>query len=114
MRNPFRNYIKEWLRLYPIGVIYDILSEIGNFKQWRMNLYLIMKPHKFNHTTKTYKLDHPMTTVLLGAMSIDRICRKLKPKLIEYGKSGYSDAKFATWLETEDHKEQHKYWRWIH
>lgn len=109
--NLFRNYLTEWLRLYSIRAIYNMLNNIGDYPKWRAHLYVALGGKHFNHIGVTYHFDHPMTTVLLSKMSIDKICEKLLPMLIEEGLSeNYSKdyevrSKFAKWLRDEDSKE---------
>ncbi len=84
-----RNYIMEWLEIYPVWVIYDKLNKYGNFTSWERNLILLMKD----------ELNHPLTIVLLQNKSPKDIARHLKPLLMSLDNKKNSGT-FAYYLDT--------------
>ncbi len=82
-----RNYIEEWLQVFPVETIYDKLNGIGNYHVWKENFLTLMN----------YELNHPMTVVLLQNKSIDQVIKHLTPLFIELKKDNYPS--LGKWLE---------------
>jgi hypothetical protein len=88
----FRNYMKDWLRVYPLREVYRKLDKEGNYSDWRENLINLMRT----------EYDHPMTTALLSNKSLKSIFRYLRPRLVDL-RSVSSPTSLGKWLFYNNH-----------